>query len=43
VQEAFYASLVELVKVIIIIIGLLFILVAAGGIWLLCGLKKDGR
>ena len=39
VEEAFYASAVELVKV--IIISLPLILVAACGIWLLCCLKKD--
>jgi hypothetical protein len=39
VQEAFYASLVELVKV--IIISLPFILVAVCGIWLVCCFKKD--
>ncbi len=41
VEEAFYASAVELVKV--IIISLPFILVAACGIRLLCCLKKGGR
>ena len=40
-QEAFYASLVELVKV--IIIRLPFILVVVGGIWLMCYWKKNGR
>jgi hypothetical protein len=39
VEEVFYASAVELVKV--IIISLPFMLVAACGIWLLCCLKKD--
>ena len=39
VQEAFYASLVELVKV--VIISLPFILVAVCGVWLLCCFKKD--
>lgn len=41
VQEAFYASLVELVKV--IIISLPFILVVVGGILLLSCWKKNGR
>jgi hypothetical protein len=41
VEEAFYASAVELVKV--IIISLPFILVAACGIRLLDWLKKDSR
>jgi len=38
VEEAYYASAVELVKV--IIISLPFFLVAVCGIWLLCCLKK---
>ena len=41
VEEAFYASAVELVKV--IIISLPFILVAVCGIRLIGCLKKDGR
>jgi len=41
VEEAFYASAVELVKV--IIISLPLILITACGIWLLCCLKKDGK
>lgn len=41
VEEVFYASLVELVKV--IIISLPFILITAVGIWLLCLLKKNGK
>jgi hypothetical protein len=39
VEEVFYASAVELVKV--VIISLPFILVVVCGIWLLCWLKKD--
>jgi hypothetical protein len=39
VEEAFYASAVELVKV--IIISLPFTLVAICGIWLLCRSTKD--
>jgi hypothetical protein len=39
VEEAFYASAVELVKV--IIISLPFTLAATCGIWLLCCSKKD--
>jgi len=39
VEEVFYASAVELIKV--IIISLPFTLVAVCGIWLLCCFKKD--